>query len=211
MLHEPEFESLNEEQDTAVETEAPRRTGRRIFRVVFYSAVFALVALAVGVQASPEFAATVGRNVPEPVAAAMATMTGAEMAVPVGMKDGKCCSSMSRAALMAGVESESSCCSSGSMCPMEQAAMAAAESGCCSKSSEMLAASTDDGCTGACPLSGETGENALASADSSEAISLPAPGEEAETAAEPTDDANPIEPALETGREPAAEPTQDAA
>lgn len=175
MLHEPEFESSEPENDSAAaEPKQSSRVGR-IVRGFFYTGIALALATAVGIQASPDFAARVGKSVPEPVAAAVASITGEELPVNDG---GKCCSSMSRASLMASTE-QGGCCSSSSSCPMEQAAMAAAaESGCCSSQSNAVLASTDEGCSGVCPLSGAS-EETLAAADETaeEAVSLPAPEE----------------------------------
>lgn len=184
MLHEPEFESVNDEPDATAAAPQSRRAGK-IFRGVFYTAVVAVLGLAVGVNASPKFAETVGSSIPAPVAAAMSSISGVDMNV-AGLEDGPCCSSMSRASLMTASED--------GMCPMEKAAMmaAAAEgaSGCCSSSmtsSELV--SSESGCSGVCPLSGASEEAVLADAttnlDDEAAISLPAPPVESAIAEEP--------------------------
>lgn len=183
MLHEPEFESVNDEPDTAEAAPQSRRAGK-IFRGVFYTAVIAVLGLAVGVNASPKFAETVGSSIPAPVAAAMSSISGVDMNA-AGLEDGPCCSSMSRASLMTASEDGST----EGMCPMEKAAMMAAAAegaaGCCSSSMTSGAlASSEAGCSGVCPLSGASEEAVLADAttnsDDEAAISLPAPPVESE-------------------------------
>lgn len=170
MLHEPEFES-NESEETPSPSKS--RAGQA-FRVLFYGALLAVFGLAIGVQASPQFATKVVDMTPEPVAAALASMTGSEIDAGECEFQGKsCCSSMSRASLMASTEDACE-----GMCPSQQAAMmAAAEAGCCSSNSEAtsLVAAGDSSCSGSCPLS-EAAEATLVAevATEAEAISLDA-------------------------------------
>lgn len=170
MLHEPEFESP-ESADATESAKTPSRAGRAV-RGVFYIAALTMFGVAIGVQASPRFAETVGKNVPEPVAAAFASLTGGQAELPA-CNDGKCCSSMNRASLMTASVEEGSCCSSGSGCAHEAASLASAEAGsCCSTSTDAGMAAGE--CSGQCPLS-------LAAAEEELAISLAAPKADVET------------------------------
>lgn len=116
MLHEPEFESP--ETDASAEQAAPVSRSRKIVRGVLYASLLGVFGLAVGIQASPKLAAAVGRNVPEPVAAMMASFDSDASGSTCSTD--RCCSSMSRASLMAASQETGSCCSaeSSGACPL---------------------------------------------------------------------------------------------
>ena len=172
MLHEPEFES----PESGENTETPQKSSpvKSAVRGVFYLAILAAFGLAVGIQASPKFAATVGQAVPEPVAAAMASITGDKPEIGCGLSDKDCCcSSMSRASMLAASTSQSDaggCCSA-----------SAAASACCE--------STGEECSGSCPLSAGDTEDL--------AISLPSPEEQQEAeASESAEESTPEEESI---------------
>lgn len=167
MLHEPEFES----PETPGEEQTPAQSNRlgKTLRGVLYLGLLGLVGVAVGVQASPKFAAAVGQSVPEPVAAMMASVSGEEK-LKSSCEDG-CCSSMSRASLMASASTDCvdpiGCCGSDSgSCPFSSGAATAAA---CSGSS----------CSGAaCAAAEETESDEVATP-------LSAPGDSAVDESEP--------------------------
>ena len=171
MLHEPEFESP--EGTPADEPATKSSPLSRVLRFGIYGSLIAVFGLAFGVQASPRFAAAVAESVPEPVAAAMASLSGNDEVV--SCNKGECCSSMSRASMMAASTEESTGC-----CAHEAAMAASTESGSCCSSNSALASAGE--CSGACPLSAGTVADDVA-------VSLPAPEEGESEAAEATETA----------------------
>ena len=162
---EPQF------ADATPDESAGPSLARRFGKIVFYGGSAAILALAVGVNASPGFAAAVGKAMPSQ----LAELSGADVTPCAGGSCGtammaasagepSCCSSLSRPALVSSMSSTDSC----GGCPSQLAAMMAsaeaAASGCCaSKSATTMASAGESGCcsskSDATLVSAEAGES----------------------------------------------------